>query len=266
MFNKILMINGVPRSGTSWLGAITDSSRNVRYKFQPFYSWGFRETLSQTPSLSEMHRFFLDIYNTEDWYLDQINLKREGLYPVFSNKNDRPETLAVKSVRRHYLLPQILKLHPDVKLACIIRNPIECLCSWSKSKTMFSKGWDILSEWEFAQSINEFSPDQYFGFNRWKEANMMFLHLHRQYPEKVHIINYKDLVSDCRKQTEILFQFAGIKFESQTDEFISASQQTNKSGEYSVYKSGARTTILPEQITNRIREQLNGTILEKYVD
>ena len=42
-FDRIISIHGVPRSGTSWLGQILDSSPKVRYKFQPLFSYAFKK-------------------------------------------------------------------------------------------------------------------------------------------------------------------------------------------------------------------------------
>ena len=40
-------IHGVPRSGTTWLGSIFDSSPNVIYRNQPLFSYAFKSYLSE---------------------------------------------------------------------------------------------------------------------------------------------------------------------------------------------------------------------------
>ena len=42
MYNKIILITGVARSGTSWIGQIIDSSPEVVYRFQPLFSYAFK--------------------------------------------------------------------------------------------------------------------------------------------------------------------------------------------------------------------------------
>ena len=39
-------IHGVPRSGTSWIGEIINSSPNVLYKFQPLFSYALKDFLT----------------------------------------------------------------------------------------------------------------------------------------------------------------------------------------------------------------------------
>ena len=43
---KRIGLHGVPRSGTSWLGNIFNSSPDLTYKHQPLYSYAFKNYLN----------------------------------------------------------------------------------------------------------------------------------------------------------------------------------------------------------------------------
>lgn len=53
---KPIAIFGVPRSGTSWLGQLFNSSERVAYRYQPLFSYAFKGRLNENSTLDEIWR------------------------------------------------------------------------------------------------------------------------------------------------------------------------------------------------------------------
>src|SRR5699024_5158560 len=166
---QIISIHGAPRSGTSWLGQLFDSSSDVRYKFQPVFSYPFKNAVSLKSDRNDWMSFLHQLYNTNDIFLDQLDKKERGSYPVFQYKKNLPNTLVMKMVRYHYLIPRMLELLPNLKIIGIVRNPCAAMNSWRKAQREFLEEWDFDQEWYFGDVKNQFRPEEYYGFFKWKE-------------------------------------------------------------------------------------------------
>ena len=53
-----LAIFGVPRSGTSWLGEIVNSSEYTCYKYQPLFSYAHKNFLNKDLDIANVNIFF----------------------------------------------------------------------------------------------------------------------------------------------------------------------------------------------------------------
>ena len=62
---KNIAIHSVPRSGSSWVGQIFNSSQDVNFRFQPLFSYTFKDYLNQKSSLNDVNTFF-DLINKSD--------------------------------------------------------------------------------------------------------------------------------------------------------------------------------------------------------
>ncbi len=58
IFKNIISIHGTPRSGTTWLGQIIDSSPNVRYKYQPLFSDSFKDRIFVRTPKKDVLKFY----------------------------------------------------------------------------------------------------------------------------------------------------------------------------------------------------------------
>src|SRR5699024_908663 len=100
---------------------------------------------------------------------------------------------------------------------------------------------DFNAEWRFAQNRNEFKPEEYFGFEKWKEATKIFLEMKKRYSNKVYIIKYEDLVKDTISFTKEVFDFCEIKLNEQTISFLEQSKTRIHKDPYSVFKGSVDT-------------------------
>jgi hypothetical protein len=268
-YKKIVSINGAPRSGTSWLGQLFNSSPEVAFKFQPFYSYAFRDKLGVDDSHDKVKDFFDELYDSEEEYLDRKSQIKDGIYPEFKVKDKNPAILSLKSVKYHYFIPKFLKELDNFILVAIIRNPKAVLNSFLNAPREFDQSLDRMSEWRFAQTRNDFRPEYYYGFHRWVECNKMFLEMKKRYPEKVYIINYDELATNTKSMLTDCFDFCGIKMQKQTLDFVEKSTNSFQEDVYSVFRGkrdlNSWETTLESQIQQAIDKDIKGTELEQFL-
>ena len=236
-YNKIISIHGAPRSGTTWIGQIIDSSPNIRYKYQPLFSDSFKDRLNVRSSVDEIRNFFDELYSFKDEYLDREKEKRNGIHERFLMKNDNPEFLLMKHVRYHYLIPYLLSKIDNIKFIGIVRNPCSVLNSWRKSPAEFRDiDGDFMREWRFAAKRTEFKPEEYFGFHKWKELSKLFLTMQELYSDKFYLLQYENIVNNTVDEIKKIFDFIGLDFHAQTESFILKSKSIHNNNVYSTFK------------------------------
>jgi hypothetical protein len=100
-------IHRVPRSGTTWLGEIFNSSPNTIYKFQPLFSYALKDFLTSASSLQDINEFFQQLKEINDDFIDQIKKRNQDLLPVF--KKEQSTHLVYKEVRYHNILNNLMR-------------------------------------------------------------------------------------------------------------------------------------------------------------
>ena len=75
-----ISIHSVPRSGSSWLGQILNSSEKVCFRFQPLFSYAFKDYLSEKSSKKDIVSFFEKIAQSDDDFLLQTDKVDRGSY------------------------------------------------------------------------------------------------------------------------------------------------------------------------------------------
>lgn len=266
---KIISLNGSPRSGTSWLGQLFESSPEVRYKFQPLFSNSFKDRIHVRSTTTDINAFFSELYHYEDAFLDRTLQKEKGIHAVFENKVAEPPVLVMKHVRYHYLIEPILRASEQAFAVGIVRNPCAVLNSWRNAPKEFLAGWDFEQEWRFAPSYNRFRPGEYYGLHRWMELAKLFLWLQEQYPERFVLVRYEDLVQQPDEGVAKLFDFCGLELTEQTRDFIAATTNSANSDVYSVFKGGKSLDSwrenFPAHILQQIEAILAGTEFEQFL-
>ena len=259
---NIVGIWGAPRTGTSWLGQIFDSSPDVRYQMAPFYSWNFRDKLTVRSTELEIEEYFLSVYNSEDRYLRQLDRREQGIYPIWNKKNEKPNFLTFKEVTCIYLLPNLMKNSPNMKSVALVRNPYDQMKSWINNEKEFHSDWPLDEEWYFGQRRNELQAESYFGFHKWKEATMTFFELEKEFKERFLIVEYEKLNENPLEQVKQIFDFCKIPLGAQTEEFIQKSSSTFVANPFSVYrKHGESNPLNTKEVPDYIKD-----IIEKELE
>jgi len=254
MFKHVAVIAGVPRSGTSWLGQIIDSSPDVTYRFQPIFSYAFKDAVNINSKREDYECFFAGIYESTDDFLLQTDKRKAGLYPTFE-KRDNPEYLALKTCRYQYLLIKMLQYFRDLKVLGIIRHPCGVINSWLKNPKEFPKGADPRKEWRFGACRNKGREEEFFGFYKWKELAHLYLDLREKYPNQIYIIKYEELVDNPIVVSQSIFNFVGLEFTEQTESYLKTTHSVHQESRYAVFKN--------KNVKNKWKRQLNSKIINE---
>jgi len=265
-FQQVIYITGVPRSGTSWLGQIINSSPQVCFRFQPLFSYEFKNRVNEDSSSEVFERFFECLSKTESDFIGQKDKIKSGEYPLFQKQS--ATHLAFKENHYQSMIEPILRKVPSVKVIGIVRNPCAVINSWRKNPKEFPHDSDILEEWRFANCKNKGNGD-YFGYYKWKEVTNNYIDLQIKYPDRFFLLKYEDLVHQPAEVTKEIFRFAGLPFEEQTKDFLKTSTTKNNESYYSVFKANKNTeewkNELDSYIQSEIFADLKNTRLEKFL-
>lgn len=267
-FENILIVAGAPRSGTSWLGQIFDSSPDVRFRFQPLFSYAFKGRLNHQSSKKEIQCFLDELYQSKDDFLLQTDKRETGQYPIFK-KNEYQSHLVFKENRYQYLFTRILNQFDRLKFVGIIRNPCAVINSWLKADKEFPPDAEIQEEWRMGQCKNLGREEEFFGYYKWKEVANLYLDLKDKWPARVSLLRYEDLVSDTENQVRELFNFSRLSVQSQTISFVDNCNLKVVDTPYSVFKKKSVKDTwrneLPDNITQEIYSDISGTRLEQFL-
>jgi hypothetical protein len=266
MIKNIIYIGGVARSGTSWIGQIFNSSPNIRFRFQPLFSYEFRGQINEDSSSREYEDFYREVYKHDSPFLTQIDKVKSEIYPCFNKEKEN--ILAFKDNGFQSLIEPMLRKTDDLFFLGIIRNPMATLYSWTQNEKEFPAGSDIFKEWRFANCKNK-SNEDYFGYYKWKEVANLYLDLKDKYPERVYLIHYDKFIQNTEENVKKMFDKFNISYSDQTEEFLNEAKNGDDNNYYSVYKGQTDKmkwkTEFPQYIIDEISADLKGTRLEQFL-
>lgn len=262
MYKNVVAVYGVPRSGTSWLGQIIDSCPDVAFRFQPLFSYRFKNRITTESTSEDIEDFFRELYcEDKDEFLNQSDKKKSGIYPIFKEKISDPSILSYKEAKYLYTVPLLLERCKKIKIVGIVRNPYDVLESWINAPSEFRKGWDIMDEWKFATGKNEFRPENYFGYYKWKECIKLNAEMKKKYPNNFITVRYEDLSENAIDVSKHMFSFLDMIYTDQTENFIKESQSKTVDNVYTVYRKKneirKRQFYLPEEVKLKISKDLS---------
>ena len=263
-------VHGVPRSGTTWVGEILNSSPNTVYRFQPLFSYALKDYLTNASTRQDIDSFFEKLVQIDDEFLDQSARRRSGDLPWFDKGTITH--IIHKEVRYINILCNLMRRTDDVHLCAVIRNPLAVINSWLRAPREFRAdlGWCETEEWRYALKKNLNRPEEFNGYEKWKEAAWLFRHLKQQHPDRVYILKYESLLAHPVDEVESLFGSIGLAVTESTLRFLRESGEKSRSNPYSVYRvrqtNDQWKTQLDPSIVEQISSDLNGTGLQEYID
>jgi len=260
-----IAIHSVPRSGSTWLGEIFNSSTKTKYCFQPLFSYRFKDYLSPQSTIADVEGFFQQLaYLETDDYILRKPERKNGTLPVFPFLEF--SHVVYKEVRYHHILENLCNLRCNIKFVLLIRNPIEVMNSWINSPKEFHPSWNIDEELLMAPKKNLSRAEEFYGLQAWIDTTKLFEQLASTFPDDVILIQYSDLKQNPVQATKTLFEFCHLSYEKSTESFLRQSQTTFVGGTYSVFRGG-RQSELTLSITHieLIRDLVTQNGLEKYL-
>lgn len=270
MYQHLINIHGVPRSGTSWLGEIFNSAPGVRYKYQPLYRKPLRGMIGPQSRREDLEHYFRLLYGYANDFIDRRQDVAMGIAPHFERKDPAPAFLVSKHVRHHYLVPRLLALLPEMRMVGIVRHPCAVLHSWRRTPwPTYDPAWDFLAEWRFAPRKNRYRPEWYYGFHRWQEVAAMFLDMQRTYPRRFRLLRYEELVADTGTVVTDLFAWCNLPLTEQTERFLQRSRAATVDDAYSVFRRTpdihAWRGELDPSVVRAVETELAGGELERFL-
>lgn len=262
-------VHGVPRSGTSWIGEVLNSSPHTIYCYQPIFSYAMKDFLTPASTLEDIDNFFRCLETIQDDFISQTAKRSSGSFPHF--EKERPTHIVYKEVRYINVLPNLMRRSDDVHLCAVIRNPLSVISSWLRASREFRKdlGWDEIEEWRYALKKNLNKPEEFNGYEKWKESTLLFHWLKQQYPNRVHLLVYSAFLADPLGQTLQLYQSLGLPIMDSTKQFVSQSQNCSNNDPYSVFRNLQTDTKwkaeLNPDIATAIISDIQGSVLEQYM-
>lgn len=266
-----IALHGAPRSGTTWLAEILNSAPEVRYLYQPLFSYAFKDFLTPESEAAEIACFFHALAKTQDRFVLQIEERARGIVPDFAKA--APTHLVYKEVRHHHILPNLLARDAEVQAVLIVRDPRAVVSSFLQAPREFRAdlGWRIEEEWRRAPKKNQGRPEEYFGYEKWKEAARLFLALAEAHPARVRVLRYADLLRETGAVVRDLFDFCGLAMDAQTNDFLAGRVPGRGEGHYTVFRDRRAQDdkwrgTLPDEIANEIIRDLEGDPLARFLD
>lgn len=268
MYQRVAAITGMPRSGTSWIGQVVDSSPEVRYKMSPLFSYEFKNQVREGATRQDWERVLRGAYSSENEFMNQTERRRAGEYPTFEVKQADPPLLVIKYNRFQNLTEEMLALLPELKMLAVVRHPCGAMHSWLTAPKEFPPDADPLEHWRSGAAKKSGYGD-FFGFDDWCSVTRLHLRLSAERPQQFRIVRYETFVDDAEQQTRSLFDWLGLEYTEQTARFLRQSQMTSVPGDYSVFRSPAvkdrwRSELQPE-IQEVIFSELEGTELARFL-
>ncbi len=266
---NLVSIFSAPRSGSSWLGQLFNSSPCTAYRFQPLFSYAFKGRLTEGSSRQECMAFLEELLVTKDKFI----LQADGNYHVdhvgFSKNPKKTSHLVFKEVRYINILRNLMEQLPEIKVVGLVRHPCAVIDSWIHAPREFKPEWNVQEQWRSGALKNQGRPEEFFGFDKWKEAALLFLELEKKYPERMKVVRYADLNADPKGTTKDLFAFCDLEFGPSTEDFIRTSRSADGGDANSVYRKArpdeAWKSRLPEAIAETILGELTGSPLERFL-
>jgi len=230
----VIWLNGMPRSGTSWLSQIFDSHPQVSFKLSPLFSYEFKNYVNINSTKFDWEELFQKVFDSKGDFINQTYRRTSGEYPKFVKNN--LSRLVIKDTRYHNLMDSLLNLFPDVKIIHIIRNPCGAINSWLRAPKEFPVDLNYLDEWRIGK-CRKIGEEEFWGFNDWLLLTKKYIKLEEKYPKNVKVVFYEALVERPYDTIKMIFDFVNLSLHKRTKEFIKASQNSHNKSEYAVFKN-----------------------------
>lgn len=261
-----IAIHSVPRSGSTWLGEILNSSANVKYCFQPLFSYKFNDFLNELSTKEEIDNFFSLLKNTDDSFICQTSQRSAGTLPYFK-KSYFSTHIIYKEVRYHHILENLLSEDHEVKLILLVRNPIEVMNSWLNASKEFDRNWNAVDELLNAELKNQGKKENFYGLNAWIEITKLFERLTRCHEGRIMLITYATLQYNLIQAVEDIYEFCNLQLTDQTFTFLKESTERQVLDTYSVFRGGKQSEVtLDNLLVDRIEKTVVDAGLSYYLN
>lgn len=264
MYKKVVIVCGMPRSGTSWLGQIFDSSPDVAFRMEPLFAYRFKNIINARSSVNDILNFLKEVYLSDDNFINQKENRISGIYPSILKNND-PNFLVIKTTRHHCLLEHYLKLLDNIEIVSIIRNPCAVINSWINTDLEFKeKGCVEEIDWKNG-NCRKNGIGEYWGFDDWLSVTNEHLMLNMKY-RNFTIIKYTELINNTEYIISNIFKKIGIEYSDQIVNFLKDCHSKHDDNPYSIYKSPNVENKWKKELSIKISRQIISEIKKEGLE
>ncbi|MFV1990358.1 MAG: sulfotransferase [Acidimicrobiales bacterium] len=261
-----LFLLGMPRSGTTWLSQMFESSPDFLVRLSPNYSHPLKNQIDLSATRDDWINHLSAAAESDDAFMTQNWRRDTGELATFASTTDVVQYLAIKDTRFHDLYQRAMELLPDALTIYVVRHPGGAINSWWQSEE-FPPDADIVEEWRSGECRKQ-APGEYWGFSDWCRLTERYLDLEEQAPHRFRVFRYEDLVWERERVSADLFAFVGCEVPPSTQAFLGESKSRHDDRSYSVYKdpsvAGRWRSELPLEICSSIGSDLAGTRLARF--
>ena len=259
---------GMPRSGTTWLSQIFESSSDFVVRLSPPYSYDYRHTLGVRSGPDEWRTILRGAVESDDRFLTQNWRRETGELPDFADNKATATRLAVKDTRFHALYEAGMGALPGARTIYIVRNPGAMLWSWRTCKE-FPADADFRDEWRGGDCRKHDGDGEYWGFQDWLDLTTRYQQRAAAEPERYLVVRYEQLVMRAQETAALMFDFCGLPLRQASEEFVQASQSAFDPRPYSVFKGRALREgwrqELPADIYSAIEQETAAAGLDRML-
>jgi hypothetical protein len=270
MFKRLIILNGMPRSGTSWLSQIVDSSPEVTYRVTPLFAYENKGRITESSSKEDWLALLRDSFETDNEYMTVSRQRERGLFPRFEKSGGAADVFAIKFDRFHNLMPSLLRLFRDdgIRFVFIVRHPCGAINSWLRAPREFPPDADPMENWRTG-AVKKIEYGDHFGFDDWCSVTRMHIELAKRHPQNCMLVRYEELVDGAVDEAHRIFDFLELEWTEQTENFVRASQEAQNDDPYAVYKlptvKETWRKTLDRRIVQQIESELIGSDLEPFL-
>lgn len=258
---KLCMLCSAPRSGSTWVQYVLENHDNISTRFQPMFSYEFKNKLSGDISRRDVEEYIQDLLSTSnEFVLSKSDFHKKN--KIYLERRDKKNIkyLLTKDVHGLNNLENILRVYPELKIIGLIRDPCGVINSYMNSRGEYL-GEEL--EWLTGGSKNK-NQEYFWGYNKWKEIRRMFNKIQENYPENILIIKYEDLVRSDLEFKKI-FDYLGLEYQDGVMEYIKRCRSNDLGHDYQVCKSVRVVDNWKNELDKNIQEYIISDIFSEKI-
>lgn len=273
------LLHSPPRSGSTWLQAVLQSHPSVITRFQPLFSYAFKNAITEQSTPEEWLSFCDAVCKSTDPFLNmqsEFHTRDNHVPEQFAKQYDptRHTHLVLKQVHHHQLIHTMMQLDPTLRAIFLVRDPRVTIHSMLQCSTEWNPSWNEENPdaWRSAVAKNV-APEHFYGFDAWKRTMDLFLQAERDFPGRVHFVQYEHLVDRDKTWHEMdrLLHFMNLPPSAAMMEHVSMSFRTKGcTNEHTVYRDPEQvrakySNAMNSRISQEIAHELQHTVYEQWM-
>ena len=272
--NSSILITGTARSGTTILGKVVHSMKDVEYAYEPPMLFSLIASVDSIPV--NQWKLLFETYLYEDFFLEtvagrRINTNRADDSSIYNVKTEAEIQRRLKvSIRKLQLerlidknvlvfkmpdippfLPAVQRIYTGMKVVFMHREPIGVLNS------LIDKGWfadnnekknliwpfKVINGYHVPFWVEKKFEQKWINLSEVDRCAYYYLRVteSRHDLKKCHVINYNDLLAHPVETVKQLSKHLQLEFGSKTEDIIQSIQPTQKQRDSKILKKVSKT-------------------------